>query len=138
MRLLRSPRTVVHLVTLLEDMPVTETEEAIRHLAPTGIRVGTVIANMVKPNPLSDTRLKAAAKGTVTLQVPGFTDVMNKTLAEEFAVEAAQVLEQRRRRSVLETFGVPLAEVAFDPAGIDESALYTIAGQLSDQMAAVR
>ncbi len=32
MRMLRSATTVVHLVTLLEDMPVTETEEAIRHL----------------------------------------------------------------------------------------------------------
>ena len=134
MRLLRSPRTVVHLVTLLEDMPVTETEEAIRHLEPTGIRVGTVIANMVTPDPLSGAKLKAAAKGTITLQVPGFTDVMNKTLAEEFAIEASQVLEQRRQREILATFGLPLAEVTFDPAGIDESALYTIAAQLRGQM----
>ena len=29
MRVLRSATTVVHLVTLLEDMPVTETEEAV-------------------------------------------------------------------------------------------------------------
>jgi anion-transporting ArsA/GET3 family ATPase len=133
-RLLRSPQTVVHLVTLLEDMPVTETEEAIHQLGPSGIRVGTVIANMVTPNPLSEAKLKAAAKGTLPLAVPGFTDVMNKTLAEEFAVEAAQVLEQRRQRRVLTGFGLPLAEVAFDPAGIDESALFTIAAQLREQM----
>ncbi len=133
-RLLRSDRTIVHLVTLLEDMPVTETEEAIQHLEPTGIRVGTVIANMVTPNPLSAAKLKAAAKGTLPLQVPGFTDVMNKTLAEEFAVEAAQVLEQRRQRGILAGFGVPLAEVSFDPAGIDESALFSIAAQLSGPM----
>ena len=48
MRMLRSATTVVHLVTLLEDMPVTETEEAIEQLRPTQIRVGTVIANMVR------------------------------------------------------------------------------------------
>ena len=133
-RMLRSPRSVVHLVTLLEDMPVTETEEAIRQLDPSGIRVGTVIANMVTPDPLSAAKFKAAAKGTLALQVPGFTDVMNKTLAEQFAVEAAQVLEQRRQRGILAGFGVPMAEVTFDPAGIDESALFTIAAQLRDQM----
>ena len=33
MRVLRSSTTVVHLVTLLEDMPVTETEEAVAALA---------------------------------------------------------------------------------------------------------
>ena len=49
MRVLRSATTVVHLVTLLEDMPVTETEEAVVDLRPTKIRVGTVIANMVIP-----------------------------------------------------------------------------------------
>ena len=47
---------------------------------------------------------------------------------------AAQTLEQRRRRDTLTSFGVPLAEVAFDAAGIDESALLTIAGQLQNQL----
>ena len=51
MRVLRSATTVVHLVTLLEDMPVTETEEAVAALRPTQIRVGTVIENMVTPTP---------------------------------------------------------------------------------------
>ena len=45
------PTTVVHLVTLLEDMPVTETEEAVAALRPTRIRIGTVIENMVDPEP---------------------------------------------------------------------------------------
>ena len=40
-RVLRSATTVVHLVTLLEDMPVTETEEAVAAVRPTQIRVGT-------------------------------------------------------------------------------------------------
>lgn len=132
--LLSSSRTVVHLVTLLEEMPVTETEEAIRQLEPTGIHVGTVIANMVTRDPLDEAELRSAANGTVAMEVPGLTDVMTKTLAEEFAVHAAQVLEQRRRRHTLSTFGVPLAEVAFDPAGIDESALFTIAAQLRGQL----
>ena len=46
MRMLRSTTTAVHLVTLLEEMPVTETEEAVAALRPTGISVETVIANV--------------------------------------------------------------------------------------------
>src|SRR5690349_18357461 len=44
-RLLHSPDTIVHLVTLLEDMPVTETLEAIAHLRETDLPVGTIIIN---------------------------------------------------------------------------------------------
>ena len=40
-RLLHSPDTIVHLVSLLEDMPVTETIEAIAHLQETKLPVGT-------------------------------------------------------------------------------------------------
>ena len=55
--------TVVHLVTLLEDMPVTETEEAIEQLRTTQIAVGTVIANMVRSMPLTDDQLQVFADG---------------------------------------------------------------------------
>ncbi len=135
MRLFRSATTVVHLVTLLEDMPVTETEEALAHLKPTRVRIGAVIANMVTSSPMSDAQLKRAVAGKLELAVPAFSDVQNKALAEEFAVEATQTLDQRRRRETLDGFGVPIAEVAFDAAGIDEPALFGIAGQLRAQMA---
>ena len=58
MRLLRSATTAVHLVTLLEDMPVTETEEAVAALRPTRIRIGMVIENMVTPSPLDHDQLQ--------------------------------------------------------------------------------
>ena len=61
MRLLRSATTAVHFVTLLEDMPVTETEEAVAALRPTQIRIGTVIENMVTPTPL-DHRSAASSR----------------------------------------------------------------------------
>ena len=134
MRMLRSATTVVHLVTLLEDMPVTETEEAIAHLRPTQIHVATVVANMVTQTPLDDRQLRRAAAGKVSLDVPGFSDVQNKVLAEEYAIEAGRTLEQRSRKATLAGFGVPVAEVAFDPAGIDESALISIGDQLRGQL----
>jgi anion-transporting ArsA/GET3 family ATPase len=134
MRMLRASSTVVHLVTLLEDMPVTETEEAAAQLRPTRILVGTVIANMVTPNPLDSQSLTAAADGELELGVPGLTDAQNRALAGEFSLEAARMIQESGRRQTLLDLGIPLVEVPFDPAGIDESALFNIAEQLGEQM----
>ena len=134
MEVLRSTRTVVHFVTLLEDMPVTETEEAVAALGPTGIRVGTVVENMVSRMPLRPAELAAAAGGQVVLNVPGWSAMQNAALAAEFAVEAAQAAEQQIRHDRLRTLGLPLAQLDFDPAGIDVNALVDIARQLSAQL----
>jgi anion-transporting ArsA/GET3 family ATPase len=134
MRLLRSATTTVHLVTLLEDMPVTETEEAAAALRPTQIRIGTVIENMVTPTPLNDDELQAAAAGSVILKVPGLTIKQNKALATEFAIEAARTLQEQQRGDRLTALGLPLVEIAFDHEGIDEGAIFAIAEQLTDQM----
>ena len=134
MRLLRSATTAVHFVTLLEDMPVTETEEAIAALRPTQIRIGTVIENMVTPTPLDHDQLQTAATGSVALKVPGLTIKQNQALASEFAIEAARTLQQEKRHDQLSALGLPLAQIAFDPGGIDEGAILAIAEQLTDQM----
>jgi anion-transporting ArsA/GET3 family ATPase len=134
MRLLRSATTAVHFVTLLEDMPVTETEEAIAALRPTQIRIGTVIENMVTPTPLNLDQLQTAATGSVALRVPGLTIKQNQALASEFAIEAGRTLQQQQRHDQLSALGLPLAQIAFDPGGIDEGAILAIAEQLTDQM----
>ena len=134
MRLLRSATTAVHFVTLLEDMPVTETEEAVAALRPTQIRIGTVIENMVTPTPLNHDQLQTAATGSVALKVPGLTIKQNHALAVEFAIEAARTLQEQQRHDRLTALGLPLAQIALDPEGIDESAIFTIAEQLTDQM----
>jgi anion-transporting ArsA/GET3 family ATPase len=136
--MLRSSSTVVHLVTLLEDMPVTETEEAIEQLSPSQIAVGSVIANMVRSMPLTDELLQTFADGDGTLAVPGFDEAQNKSLATEFGIEATRTLDHRRWRTVLDGFGLPVAEVAFDPGGIDEDAVYAIADQLRAQISLER
>jgi anion-transporting ArsA/GET3 family ATPase len=134
MRLLRSATTAVHFVTLLEDMPVTETEEAIAALRPTQIRIGTVIENMVTPTPLDHDQLQTAATGSAALKVPGLTIKQNQALASEFAIEAARTLQEQQRHDRLTGLGLPLAQIAFDPAGIDEGAILALAEQLTDQM----
>src|SRR5690606_25583336 len=53
MTLLRSQRTAVHLVTLLEEMPVQETQDAIDELRAADLPVGSVIVNQQQRSPLS-------------------------------------------------------------------------------------
>ena len=134
MRLLRSATTVVHIVTLLEDMPVTETEEAVAALRPTQIRIGSVIENMVTPTPLDRGQLQAAAAGSVVLKVPGLTIKQNQALASEFAIGAARTLQEQQRHDRLTALGLPLVQIAFDHGGVDEGAIFAIAEQLTDQM----
>lgn len=134
MRLLRSITTAVHLVTLLEDMPVTETEEAIEALRPTQIRLGAIIANKVRATPLTDEQLRRAAAGEHQLEVPGLDPVRNKLLTDEFAGEAARMLAERARRDELLRTGLPVVDVRLDATGIDRGAVIQIAAQLAEQL----
>src|SRR5919107_6312545 len=64
-RLVHSPRTVVHLVTLLEDLPVTETLETIAELEAADLHPGAVIVNRTRPQWLPDRSVAPAADGRV-------------------------------------------------------------------------
>ena len=60
-----SPQTAVHLVTLLEDLPVTETLETVAELQAADLRPGAVIVNRVRPQWLPERSVAAAADGRV-------------------------------------------------------------------------
>ncbi|KRV47640.1 ATPase [Wenjunlia vitaminophila] len=59
MRVLRSPETAVHLVTLLEEMPVQETVDGVAELGAVGLPVGGVVVNMVRPGVLDEAAVRA-------------------------------------------------------------------------------
>jgi anion-transporting ArsA/GET3 family ATPase len=61
--LLHGPQTAVHLVTLLEEMPVQETIDAAGELGAAGFRIGAVIINRARPALIDRDQL--AADGTV-------------------------------------------------------------------------
>ncbi|BFO13961.1 hypothetical protein SHKM778_03490 [Streptomyces sp. KM77-8] len=60
MRVLKSPETAVHLVTLLEEMPVQETADGIEELRGARLPVGRVVVNMVRPEVLDGDGLELA------------------------------------------------------------------------------
>ena len=65
MAVIASPQTVVHLVTLLEEMPVQETIDGFADLHANSLPVGGVIVNMTRPPLLTDDQLAMAASGTL-------------------------------------------------------------------------
>ena len=54
MQMMRAPETHVHLVTVLEEMPVQETIDGIAELTSERLPVGHVVLNLVRPSLLSD------------------------------------------------------------------------------------
>ncbi|WP_374986589.1 ArsA-related P-loop ATPase [Streptomyces fradiae] len=64
MRVIKSPETAVHLVTLLEEMPVQETADGVEELRAAGLPVGNVLVNMVRPRLLDEDAVRAATAGT--------------------------------------------------------------------------
>ena len=147
-RVIRSPQTVVHFVTTLEEMPVQETLDGIeelRELTGGAIRPGGIIINMAQPAMLSDADLAAAASGSLDvselvlgLKAAGIND--NHGLAAELATElkehAQQVGLQNRERAELLTSGRPSYELPMIPDGIDLAGLYQLAAALRQQGAA--
>jgi len=142
MGLLRSSRTAVHLVTLLEEMPTQETGDAAAELAAAGLRVGAVVVNRVTTPVLRTRELAAAARGDLpleqvceTLALAGLADV--GVLADALAVEAAQAATraslQRRERLAVAALGHPVLELPELPAPPDLGGLYELADALRRQ-----
>ncbi len=65
MSLFRSPATAVHVVTVLEEMPVQETADGIAELTAARLPVGAIVVNQVRPSPLPEPALVAAQSGSV-------------------------------------------------------------------------
>lgn len=148
---IRSPQTVVHFVTLLEEMPVQETLDGIAELGDVGrggIAPGGIIVNMMRQAELAGTgthvrgTLGSKARDThaleVALKAAGLGDDVDLAfdLAAELADEARTARSQRAQRRLLDEAGQPSYELPLIRDGIDLAALYRLAGALRDQGAA--
>lgn len=130
----RSEATAVHLVTLLEDMPVTETIEAVEDLQPTRITVASVICNLVTESDFTDAELDLAAQSALPLTVPELSPEKNAALATELAADATWIAAEREHRRELAELGLPMVDIPRESGGIDTGSLFAIAGILSSQL----
>ncbi|GAA2677124.1 ArsA family ATPase [Streptomyces lunalinharesii] len=146
MRVLKSPETAVHLVTLLEEMPVQETADGIAELRAAGIPVGGVVINMTRPALLDNGDLEVVARGARTgiakaLSQAGLGGARRGGLAErlidpllEQAREHAERVElERTQHAALTDLGLPTYELGLLPEGVDLAGLYGLARDLRKQ-----
>ena len=140
--LLSSPRTAVHLVTLLEDMPVQETADAAADLSRTGLPVGAVIVNMVREPLLAPAQLAAAAADALDasevergLKAAGLDPEPHIVagLAAEASDHALRVALEERERDALAELARPTYELSMLDAGVDLGGLYELAHALAEQ-----
>src|SRR5689334_9975650 len=117
MKVIRSPETAVHFVTLLEEMPVQETVDGIAELREIGLPVGGLMVNMVRPPILDETDLAAALSGDMDVEAirmgvkaAGVEDdaaEIAQALAEEAADHARRARLQEREMARLADAEVP-------------------------------
>jgi anion-transporting ArsA/GET3 family ATPase len=153
MTLLRSPASAVHLVSVLEEMPVQETQDAAAELRRVGLPLGCVLVNMVREPVLGAAELELAVAGRLDRgavvaglragglggrgQTGGVQGALLERLADGLLAEgtdhALRVELEREQRVDLTAVGRPLAELPALAGGIDLGALYDLADLLVEQ-----
>ncbi|MFC9971804.1 ArsA-related P-loop ATPase [Spirillospora sp. NPDC127200] len=146
MKVVRSPETAVHFVTLLEEMPVQETMDGIHDLTEVGLPVGGVFVNMEHPPVLPAEELAAAAGGTLDVGeivqglksagMEGEAERVAAVLAEEATAHARRTALQRREKERLESVEQPRYTLPLLSDGMDLAGLYELATALREQGAA--
>jgi anion-transporting ArsA/GET3 family ATPase len=128
--LLRSPITSVHVVTLLEEMPVQETLDAIADLGKLGIPVGRVIINAASP-PLLATKVSQAElrRGLAAAGLPADRATVTGLHAEARDQLTRRAMEDTLRADLVE-LGVPLIELPLLTGGMDRAGLERLAAAL--------
>ena len=136
MAVLRSPRTAVHVVTLLEEMPIQEAVDGIAELTEARIPVGSIIVNMTQPSELASVPsrhdLVDALSAAGLSGARADEHVVNALLTEGTEYVAREQLEARER-SLLASLDEPIIELAYQSEGIDLGALYELARELRRQ-----
>jgi anion-transporting ArsA/GET3 family ATPase len=142
-QVLHSPLTAVHLVTLLEDLPVTETLETVDDLVAAGLPTGSVIVNRVRPQWLPDRSVAAAAGGRVDaeriragLASAGLDlrpDVLDGLVAETVEHAVRVHGESAALARLDEASALPRLELPQLVDGVDLGSLYELADVLVEQ-----
>ncbi|WP_119731425.1 ArsA-related P-loop ATPase [Thermomonospora amylolytica] len=146
MRVVRSPETAVHFVTLLEEMPVQETLDGIAELTEVGLPVGGIMINMVHAPMLDSAELAAAGAGELDvaeivrgLKASGLEHGAEETaeaLVAEAAEHARRTALQAREQERLAELSQPRYVLPLLPDGVDLAGLYELAEALREQGAA--
>ncbi|OPX07627.1 ArsA family ATPase [Mycobacterium sp. AT1] len=141
-KLLHSELTAIHLVTLLEALPIQETIEAIDELKELGLPIGSVIVNRNIPSYLDADDIAKAAEGDVdadsvraglakvgiTLGDDDFAGLLTETIQH-----ATRVSARAESAAQLDEVDIPRLELPAISDGVDLGSLYELAEALAKQ-----
>ncbi|MDR1999714.1 MAG: ATPase [Frankiaceae bacterium] len=133
-QLLRSSATAVHLVTLLEEMPMQETLDAVGALRAGGYRPGAILLNRISPplcpDPAVSDDADVAAQIAPALGRAGLSARLAGPLAAQLEAHHAmrRVHDANAARAL--GLGLPVRRLPERPAGIDLAALHDLAAAL--------
>lgn len=141
-KLLHSDQTAIHLVTLLEALPVQETLEAIEELAEMRLPIGSVIVNRNITSYLEPRDLAKAAEGAIDadavragLEMAGITlgDADFAGLLTETIEHATRITARAETARQLDALQVPRLELPAITDGVDLGSLYELSESLAQQ-----
>jgi len=135
--LLHGPQTVIHLVTLLEEMPVQETIDAAGDLSAAKFNIGAVIVNRARPALIPDDLLDAGgtvdAKAlAVGLRKANVAVAHAGPLAREMAEYAERQQIQGENHTRLDTVTAPRIELPELIPPVDLGELHELAAYFTE------
>ena len=140
--LLHSEQTAVHLVTLLEALPMQETIEAIEELQQLNLPIGSVIVNRNIPAHLPAADLPKAAEGVIDADAvrSGLARAGIKLAEADFAglltetiQHATRIAARAENADQLNELQVPRLQLPTIADGIDLGSLYELSEVLAQQ-----
>ena len=140
-RMLRDRRSVVHVVTLLEEMPVQETADAVAELSAAGFGLGAVVVNQVRDPLLPDALLAHLHDPDAEEQVRADLAAVGvrsgpKTVGGLLAqgrAHAERLALERDLTAEVDALGLPTLALPALAAGTDDGGVSVLADELTDQ-----
>ncbi|CAB4909873.1 MAG: AAA family ATPase [Actinobacteria bacterium] len=143
MGVISSPQTAVHLVTLLEEMPVQETIDGIHELQRVNLPTGAIFVNMTR-NPILDEKQSAKVrKGTLAIKkisevaidagIRQPVDVLVEGLLREANDHVVRADLETRERVRIDELQIPTITLPYLTRGIDLGSLYALAEVMYDE-----
>ncbi len=145
MRVIKSSETAVHLVSLLEEMPVQETVDGVAELRAADLPVGCVFVNMTRPALLDRESVLAAEESRTEIAKAlsraglggarrgGKAEQLVDPLLRQAHEHAERVALEGELRAELAALDLPTYELELLPEGADLPGVYRLAGELREQ-----
>jgi anion-transporting ArsA/GET3 family ATPase len=141
-KLLHSELTAIHLVTLLEALPIQETLEAVDELRELDLPIGSVIVNRNIPAYLAPDDLAKAAEGVIDADAvrAGLTEAGITLTDSDFAGLLTETIQHATRiraraesAAQLEAIDIARLDLPAISDGVDLGSLYELAEALGQQ-----